>query len=338
MDNQPIIRTYAAIVASSCLAMAACRADDPLHPHSELVDADAGLMAPSDIIDLQSEGHDVVMLDQLPEVGAPEDSVVAAADVPEWIRQEIREQTVDKAIVGKDSRVPIRNSQIAPYNAVTQVLVQWFKGQKAIPCTGTMVAPDAVLTAAHCIFNSTRTETGFPYSVSVVPGLYPKSPLPSGGTLYNAPFGVGYGKKLFVPDGFRATDRNSWNRIPFDYGVVRLKTPLTKAGVRSIGVREQLISQTTVLDAYHEDKQACQQMHQSKDIVRRLIDNGSFNHYTDLKPGSSGGGIVGTGEWANTIFGIQSSHIDKSANPYNIAATITADKHRAISSWVTRAL
>jgi hypothetical protein len=80
------------------------------------------------------------------------------------------------------------------------------------------------------------------------------------------------------------------------------------------------------------------QMYESKDIVRRIIDDGSFNHFTDLKPGASGGGIVGTGEWANTIFGIQSSHIDKVVNPYNIAATITADKHRTISSWVNRGL
>jgi V8-like Glu-specific endopeptidase len=330
---------YSIVVVCSWLALTACSTDEPLSPaRSEIVELDAALIEPSDSADLEDEGHDIVVLDHLPDVGPPEESIVADADVPESVLQEIRGRQIDKAIVGKDSRAAIRDTKVAPYNAVAQVLVQWLKGEDAIPCTGTMVAPDAVLTAAHCVYNSARTLTGFPYSVSVVPGLYPKSPLPIGGTQYNAPFGVGYAKKLFVPDRFKATERNTWNRIPFDYAVARLKTPLAKAGVRSIGVREQLISQTTVLDAYHEDKQDCLRMHESKDIVRKLIDDGSFNHFTDLKPGSSGGGIVGTGEWANKVFGIQSSHIDKVANPYNIAATITADKYRVISSWVSRAL
>src|SRR5689334_9721730 len=136
MDKQPVPTVYALSLVTTCLA-AAC-SGEPLD-----VDLDAGSIEPSD-----NAGHDVVALDEPPEVGPPEDSVVAENDMPEWARWELELEPVEKAIVGKvDSRVRIRNSQIAPYKAVVQVLTQWLKGEAAIPCTGTMVAADAVLTA-----------------------------------------------------------------------------------------------------------------------------------------------------------------------------------------------
>jgi len=327
---------FAAALAA-CSTLAACGSDDLADSYGAIAEADAAVSDDEKRADLESDGYELEAIEQLPALGAPEESVVDPQDVPDEVMTELREQIIDKAIVGADNRAIVRNSRVTPFKAVVQVLAQWKKGEAGIPCTGTMVAGDAVLTAAHCLYNSTRTANGFPYSVSVVPGLYPKSPLPASGVQYNTPFGVGYAKKLFVPDRFKSTDQDAWSRIPFDYAVIRLKAAIPNAGTRSFGVLEDLLSAPAVLDGYHEDKQDCLQMYESKDRVRKVLADGSFNHFTDLKPGASGGGIVGSGAWSNTIFGVQSSHIDE-GNRYNIASTITESKYRSIKSWVTRVL
>jgi glutamyl endopeptidase len=327
MRTRSIARSINGLHAAAALALwtlAGC-AQEPLDPGAlDLWDAGAG--EPS-----------LAELDELPEIDFADDEGIDPADVPAEIMDALRDEPIEKAIIGRDTRRLVGDTRVAPYRSVVQVLTQWKKGAAAVPCTGTMVAADAVLTAAHCLYNSSRTETGYPYSVVVVPGLYPKSPVPASGTPYSAPFGVSYAKKLFVPDRFKLENQNAWNRIPFDFAVIRLKVALPAAGKRGYGVHEEPIVEPTVLLGYHDDRQACLQMYESRDRVRQVLSNGTINHYTDLKPGASGAGIVSTGAWANKVFAIQSSHID-AGNRYNIATLITSDKLRSISSWVTRAL
>lgn len=236
----------------------------------------------------------------------------------------------------QDSRVLVKNTRVEPYNTVVKLAIKFLKHGNPGHCSGTLIATDAVLTAAHCVFDTKRSLTGYAYSVTAVPALYPKDPLPTSGTRFNAPFGTGYGGKLFVPGRYIASESDKYRSIPHDYAVVRLKSPLNVVSLRKYGVLDDIMGQPTVLRAYHADKLSALQMYESQDQVRQVVKLGFFNHYTDSKLGSSGAGIVGTGAWANKVYAINSTEDARQGkSPYNMAAPITLEVYRTVSQWVT---
>jgi V8-like Glu-specific endopeptidase len=127
-----------------------------------------------------------------------------------------------QAIIGADARIRITNTTAFPFRAVAELDIVTHFGD-LIGCTGTLVGPDVVLTAAHCLWD-TDTAT-WSYAIFVEPGV-------NGSSL---PFGYQEAESWWVPDAYidYADDR-------FDWGVIKLpdKTMTQKTEWMRIGVLE----------------------------------------------------------------------------------------------------
>jgi glutamyl endopeptidase len=90
----------------------------------------------------------------------------------------------DFSVIGKDSRVQITTSTKSKNDVYNKM------GHLMLPdgtCTGTMIAPNVVLTAAHCIYDKKTKDIIPPNKVKFIPGRK---------NTMDVPFGIFKGKKI----------------------------------------------------------------------------------------------------------------------------------------------
>lgn len=114
----------------------------------------------------------------------------------------------DRAVIGKDSRVHQRNTTSYPFK--TMGLLRMFTGSSAGICSGTLVAKQYVLTAAHCVYDS--EENSFSDRIVFYPGR-------DGNTV---PYG-GYGvSRAYLPKSYVSASEVTSSG---DYALLKLRDP-----------------------------------------------------------------------------------------------------------------
>lgn len=262
---------------------------------------------------------------------------------PEW---EIVTEEMEGGIIRQDDRVRVPNTTVDPFKYICKL--EWVfrdprTGQRRdVMGTGTLVARNKVLTAAHCIFNwfgskgnNYQYGYGEAQQIRVIPGK--KGP---GRTRREEPFGFALASRLNFPTQLR-TLTNYHSGIPFDYGVITIDRPLgSRVGWwRRIADKPNglLLRNKMNTSGYPYDKGGNRQYMVYDRIVEALPDRLRFVH--DVVGGQSGSPIWVRWKNARSIFGIVSgSHTNP--NPYtpgltNVGVRITPPVLANIRRWLT---
>jgi V8-like Glu-specific endopeptidase len=177
--------------------------------------------------------------------------------------------------------VPVKDTTRMPQRTTVRLEVTWTRGGEPSVCSGTLIANDAVLTAAHCLYKAERG--GFAYSIVAVPA----------GQGDARPFGQVGVRRSFVPNKYRALAQGS-ERYSLDFGVARLKRAFS-VGTRSVAVASEPLNVAFTVRGYpgvkNDPRYDGTRMFESRDRVRSLLSNGVFYHGASTQPGMSGAGV-----------------------------------------------
>jgi V8-like Glu-specific endopeptidase len=122
-------------------------------------------------------------------------------------------EEADRAIIGPvDNRVQEVDTQRFPWNTICH-LCRVFPSDPCSGCSGTLIAPDIVLTAGHCLWS--HRFSGPPRTIHVAPGRIDRD---------TPPYGTIRAAHYWVPRGFlEGKDRAAW-----DFGVIHLSRPFRR--------------------------------------------------------------------------------------------------------------
>ncbi len=181
----------------------------------------------------------------------------------------------ERNIHGEDERTPVLNTSVAPYSSI---------GYLSGGCTGTLIAPNAVLTAGHCLYN--YKDKKFITSLDFSPQVYDN---------FHYTKGIYRWERAFLLREFVET-----NDYALDFAVVILDRDVDLPHLKIGSIKDLSLEDRVFFAGYPGDKKFLSPW-QSSCVVESL---GPVMEYPcDSFGGMSGSAIFKAGE-ADTIYGI----------------------------------
>ena len=185
----------------------------------------------------------------------------------------------EEGVIGVDDRQAVDDAKQAPFRWIGFLNFKVTSGKSA-SCTASLIAPDAVITSAHCVAD------GF-NNFSFTPGQNGDS----------KPYGTVEATQIWRDEKW-----NGDEDIEYDWAVVKLAKPIGNElgwfGMRSVS-NERLNGKPVFIVGYPYDKPKSTMWVSFGTTYRE--DRGTFTHNTDSQPGNSGSPVM---DQNGTIYGI----------------------------------
>ncbi|MDJ1156811.1 trypsin-like peptidase domain-containing protein [Chelatococcus sp. SYSU_G07232] len=213
----------------------------------------------------------------------------------EWM-----EDGQDLAVIGPiDSRVQEIRTRQFPWNTLVHLCRDFGSGQCS-GCSGILIGPRRVLTAAHCLWSIGRAAA--PRRIFVIPGRRDRATMP---------FGSIEAREYWVPRGFlTGPERTAW-----DWGLIVLRRPVPSEIGRFVPMkplsaaalsRLREAGRVTVA-GYPSDRPVGTLWRHAERLVR--FDDHRLFHTVDTCPGHSGSPIMARIDGQPAVIGVHTAGV-----------------------------
>ncbi len=245
-------------------------------------------------------------------------------ELEKGFRGSTKESFIPFSIIGKDDRTVVANTTVFPARAIVEIIFT-SKNNDLNVCTGTLISPNMVLTAGHCLHSGTISGTWYTNFV-----VYP------GRNTGSQPFGSCTISELYTLSGW-VNAESSFDARQYDLGAIKLNCDVGhRTGWFSVrAINDNDINLPTTVQGYPVDRPPAGRQFKSNDKIRALQSLNVF-YQNDTFGGMSGSPVYTEGE--NAIFAIHTSglHDVEPWSSNNGATRITQDRLQTIMGWTKK--